>query len=127
MAIGLNSSAFVAEIVRAGINGIPKGQFEASAALGLRRTQQWRLVILPQVFRMMIPALMNEFTIVLKASPIVSMITVVEVLRQAQQLFGQNYRPFEMMVAAAIVFFILNFTVSQCFALLERRGIAKLA
>jgi polar amino acid transport system permease protein len=127
VAIGLNSSAFVAEIVRAGINGIPKGQFEASAALGLRRTQQWRLVILPQVFRMMIPALMNEFTIVLKASPIVSMITVVEVLRQAQQLFGQNYRPFEMMVAAAIVFFILNFTVSQCFALLERRGIAKLA
>ncbi len=127
LALGLNSSAFVAEIVRAGISGIPKGQFEASASLGLRRGEQWRLVVLPQVFRMMLPSLMNEFTIVLKGSPIVSVITVVEVLRHAQQLFSQNYRPFEMLVAAAIVFFILNFAVSQLFALLERRGVAKLA
>lgn len=127
LALGLNSSAFVAEIVRAGINGVPKGQFEASAALGLRRAQQWRLVILPQVFRMMLPALLNEFTIVLKGSPIVSVITVVEVLRHAQQLFSQNYRPFEMLVAAAIVFFVLNFAVSQLFAYIERRGVAKLA
>lgn len=127
LALGMNSSAFVAEIVRSGVTAVPKGQFEASAALGLRRVPQWRLVLLPQVFRVMLPALMNEFTIVLKGSPIVSMITVLEVLRTSQQLFSQNYRPFEMLAAAAIVFFVLNFTVGRLFALLERRGVAKLA
>ena len=121
VALGLNSSAFMAEIVRAGLTTVPHGQFEAGRSLGLKPTVLYGRVLLPQIFAAMLPNLINEFTIVLKGTALVSLITVVEVTRTAQQIMNENYRPIETFLAAAIVYFVLNFTASRGVGLIERR------
>ena len=121
VALGLNSSAFMAEIVRAGITTVPHGQFEAGRALGLKPGVLYGRVLLPQIVVAMLPNLINEFTIVLKGTALVSLITVVEVTRTAQQILNENYHPIETFLAAAIVYFVLNFTARRGVGLIERR------
>ena len=122
LALGLNSSAFMAEIVRAGLTTVPHGQLEAGRALGLKPALLYGRIILPQMFVAMLPNLINEFTIVLKGTALISLITVVEVTRTAEQIMIENYRPVETFLAAAIVYFVLNFVASRGVGLIERRA-----
>jgi len=84
VALGLNSGAYIAEIVRAGIQSIPKGQYEAARSLGLTHWQAMRYIILPQAFKNILPALGNEFITLTKDSSLASVIGVTELMRRGQ-------------------------------------------
>ena len=121
VAITLNSVAFVTEILRGGLAAIHKGQYEAAQALGIRNYALWRKVVLPQLFMKTIPPLVNEFTQVLKATPLLAMITVVELMRVSQQIFSANYHPVEVLLGAFVIYFLICFVVSRSSILLEQR------
>ena len=125
--LGFNSAAYSAEIMRGGLAAIPKGQLEAARSLGLGPVVIWGRVILPQMFHLITPPLVNEFTLVIKTSPLVSVITVVEIMRTAQQIYNANYRPIEVLVGAAVVYFVIIYTISQLGIRLERHNALKLA
>ena len=112
VAITLNSAAFVVEILRGGLASVPKGQFEAAKSLGLKRGARWSKVILPQTFIASVPPLVNEFTQVLKATALLSTITIVELMRTAQQIYTRNYHPVEVLLGTFIIYFIMCFIVS---------------
>lgn len=121
LALTLNSAAFVVEILRGGLAAVPPGQFEAARALGLRGPALWIKVILPQTFIASIPPLVNEFTQVLKATALLSTITIVELMRVSQQIFSRNYHPVEILAGTFIIYFLMCFAVSRGAAVLETR------
>ena len=127
VALSLSSAAFSTEIMRGGLASIPSGQFEAARSLGLGPMVIWLKIILPQMFNLIIPPLVNEFTLVIKSTPLVSVITVVEMMRMAQQMYNANFRPVEILLGVAIIFFAINFTLSRFARHLERRNASKLA
>ncbi|MEP2978237.1 MAG: amino acid ABC transporter permease [Lentilitoribacter sp.] len=122
MAIGFNSGAYVAEILRGGLSRIPKGQWEAAQALGIPSYKIWFKIILPQVYHSVIPLLVNEFTMVIKITPLLSTITVVELTRASQMLYNETFRPVEVLGIAAVIYFIINFSISQYGEYLQRRS-----
>lgn len=121
LAYGINSSAYVAEIVRAGIQSIHRGQFEAAYALGLTPWQVMESVILPQAFRRVLPPLVNEFATLLKNTSLVATVALVDLFRAAQLLVAATYRPFEFYLAVAVVYLVLTVALSQLAHTLERR------
>jgi polar amino acid transport system permease protein len=122
MAVGFNSGAYVAEILRGGLSRIPKGQWEAAEALGLPKHKVWFKVILPQVFNSVIPLLVNEFTMVIKITPLLSTITLVELTRASQMLYNETFRPVEVLLLAAFIYFVICFSISQFGEHLQRRS-----
>jgi len=121
LAIATSSAFFVSEIFRGGLTAIPAGQVEAAAALGLGAAAIWGRVVLPQVLRVSVPALVNEFTILVKATALLSAITVTDVMRTTQQIYAVNYRPFETLLAAALLYVSVNLLASRAGAFVERR------
>lgn len=117
----LYNGAVIAEIVRAGVNALPRGQSEAAAALGLRPTQAMRLVLLPQAVTAMLPALVSQLVVVLKDTAIGYQITFVEMVRQGTQIGAQygNYVPALMVIAVLMI--AVNVTLSWLAARLEAR------
>lgn len=122
MAIGFNSGAYVAEILRGGLSRISAGQWEAAEALGMKKSAVWIKVILPQIYYSVIPLLVNEFTMVIKITPLLSTITVLELTRASQHLIVSTYRPVEVLTMAAILYFCICFTLSQLGEKLQRRS-----
>ena len=112
LAITLNSAAFVTEILRGGLNSVPVGQFEAAKSLGISGFALWRKIILPQTFITSIPPLVNEFTMVLKATALLSLITVVELMRVSQQIYSANYHPVEVLSGTFYEYFYVQFLFS---------------
>ena len=121
IAITLNSAAFVTEILRGGLASVPAGQFEAAKSLGISGYALWRKIILPQTFITSIPPLVNEFTMVLKATALLSLITVVELMRVSQQIYSANYHPVEVLSGAFVIYFLMCFVVSRSSVFLENR------
>ncbi len=119
IALTLNSAAFVIEILRGGLASVPKGQFEAARSLGLSGFALWVKVVLPQTFMASIPPLVNEFTQILKATALLSTITVVEQLRVSQQIYSNNYHPVEVLTGAFVMYFLMCFAVSRSASWLE--------
>jgi len=108
IALSLNSGGFIAEIIRGGLNAIPKGQYEAAKALGMGNFQTLRRIIFPQVLRITLPQFLNEFIAVIKVSPLLSIIAVVELTRAAQRIVNTTYISLPFYIAIAIMYFILN-------------------
>ena len=121
MAFGINSGAYVAEIFRAGIQSIDKGQMEASRALGLNWFQAMRFVIMPQAFKRIIPPLGNEFIAMLKDSSLVSVIGFEELTRTGQLIISRTYAAFEIWIVVALLYLIMTLAISRFVALLEKR------
>lgn len=119
VALGLNSSAYIAEILRAGIQSIEMGQSEASQSLGLSSTQTMRYVVFPQALRRMLPPLANEFITMLKDTSLVAVIGFEELFRQGQLIVASNYRAFEIYTAVALTYLVLTIFSAQVFNLLE--------
>ncbi|GAA1791070.1 ectoine/hydroxyectoine ABC transporter permease subunit EhuD [Planosporangium flavigriseum] len=119
--IGLNYSAYTAEVYRAGIEGVPTGQWEAVAALGLGARRKWLRIILPQAVRTMVPVLGNYFLQMFKDSAILSAITVVELLAAAMKVGGNSFRYLEPLTLAGLLFMIISFPASLLIRRLERR------
>lgn len=118
-ALTLNSSAYIAEIIRGGIQSIALGQTEASASLGLSPVQTMRYVVFPQAFRRIIPPLGNEFIAMLKDTSLVAVIGYQELFREGQLIVAKNYRAFEIYAAVAVVYLALTLLSSQFFSFLE--------
>jgi ABC-type amino acid transport system permease subunit len=110
--MSLYAGAFLAEIFRAGILAVPRGQTEAARALGVPELFTWAEVILPQALRMMIPAFIGVVTLVVKVSGLASAIGVAELVYQANIVSGQSYRYFELFTAVGIFYFALIFPLS---------------
>ena len=123
MAVGFNSGAYVAEILRGGLSRIPRGQWEAAQALGLPKHRIWLQIILPQVYYSVIPLLVNEFTMVIKITPLLSTITLVELTRASQMLYNETFRPVEVLLLAAAIYFVICFSISQFGEFLQRRSL----
>lgn len=122
VAMSINSGAYVAEIVRGGIQSIEKGQMEAARSLGLTYSQAMWHIVLPQAFRRILPALGNEFIALLKDSSLVSVITLEELTRKGQLIIGRTYKPFETWISVALLYLIMTLTLSRLVAYLERRA-----
>ena len=120
IALSLNSAAYIAEIVRAGIQSIELGQSEASQSLGMSSVQTMRYVIFPQAFRRMLPPLGNEFISMLKDTSLVAIIGFGELFRNGQLIVAQNYRAFEIYAAVAAIYLCLTVLSSQVFSRLEQ-------
>lgn len=121
IALFLNSGAYVAEIIRAGIQAVDKGQLEAARSLGMTQQQSMKKIILPQAIKNILPALGNEFVTVIKESSVVSVIGVSELMFQAGVVQGASFKPFLPIVLVSIVYFILTFTLSRVIGVAERR------
>ena len=119
--LSLNSTAYLAEIVRAGIQSVEVGQREAAESLGLDGRQTLFNVIFPQALRRMIPPLGNEFVVLLKDTSLVAFIGYQELLRQGQLIVARNFRAFEIYITIALIYLVMTILASQVFALLERR------
>lgn len=121
IALSINSGAYVAEIIRAGIQAIDKGQMEAARSLGLTHNMAMKSVIIPQAIKNILPALGNEFIVVIKESSIVSVIGIHELMYNADTVRGNTFKPFEPLIVAAIMYFIMTFSLSKVMGSFERR------
>jgi polar amino acid transport system permease protein len=117
--LALYEAAYIAEIVRAGIQSIEKGQWEATHALGLSRRQQLRFVILPQAIRRILPALAGQLISTIKDSAIVSVISIPELTFQGLELMSATYLTFEVWITIAALYFLLTFGCSTGIKRLE--------
>lgn len=120
-ACSINSGAYVAEIFRAGIQSIDKGQMEAGRSLGMTWTQTMRYIIIPQAFRRIIPQLGNEFIAMLKDSSLVSVIGFEELTRKGQLIIASTYGSLEIWSAVAIIYLIMTLSITRFVAYLEKR------
>lgn len=121
VALSVNSTAYVAEIIRAGIQAVDKGQMEAARSLGMTYNMTMKYIIIPQAFKNILPALGNEFIVVIKESSIVSVIGIHELMYNADTVRGNTFQPFEPLIVVALIYFIITFTLSKLLGLAERR------
>ena len=118
---GINSGAYIAEIVRAGIQSIDDGQMEAGRSLGMTWTQTMRYIIVPQAMKRVIPPLGNEFIALLKDSSLVSVIGFEELTRRGQLIIAKTYASLEIWFSVAIIYLVMTLTISRLVAFLEKR------
>lgn len=121
VAVSLNSAAYVAEIIRAGIQSIDKGQMEAARSLGMTHGMAMKHIIIPQAFKNILPALGNEFIVLIKESAIISIVGIHDLMYNSDTLRGITYRPFLPLIYATMIYFIITFSLSKLLGLLERR------
>jgi len=121
IAFGINSGAYVAEIFRSGIMSIDKGQFEAGRSLGLNYLQTMRYIILPQAFKNILPALGNEFIVLIKETSIAGYIGMHDLTKGADIIRSQTYAPFPPLLAAGIIYLVIVVGLTSLVTRLERR------
>ncbi len=120
LALALNTTAYVSEILRGALSTIPAGQAAAARALGMRQWQVWRFVLLPQMFHRAVPPLTNEYTVLLKASSLLSIIAVTELATVARNATLQSDLPLQVFTATAVVYFIMLWSASSVSRRIER-------
>jgi polar amino acid transport system permease protein len=120
---GINSSAYVAEILRAGIESLPKGQFEAAYSLGIPPFYMWRDVILPQVAMNIFPALVNETVTLLKESAIIATIGGMDIMRRSQIIASARYEYFAPLCMAAVAYYVLVLSIEYVGRKIEGRKV----
>ena len=121
VAMAICYGAYIGEIVRAGIQSIPKGQMEAALALGLSRSQAMARVILPQTIRMILPPIGNEFIALLKDSSLVSILAVSDLLRRGREFASTTFLYFETYLIVALVYLAITLFFSKLVAIMENR------
>ena len=121
LAFGLNSAAYVAEIVRSGIMSIDNGQFEAGASLGLNYSKTMLSIILPQAFKNILPALANECIVLLKETSVAGYIALVDLTKGGDIIRSQTYEAFLPLIAVAIIYLVMVMFLSAMVSKLERR------
>ncbi len=119
--LGLHYSAYTAEVYRAGIDNIPSGQWEAAKAVNLTPRQTWTHIIVPQAIPPMIPALANYFVAMFKETPLLSAITVLELMNQARSAANFSYRYLEPMTMVGVFFLLVSIPAVIGLRYLERR------
>jgi len=118
---GINSGAYVAEIIRSGIMSIDKGQMEAGRSLGLSYVQTMAKIIIPQAIKNILPALGNEFIALLKETSIVNIIGIKDITKWAMNVQGRTYQAFMPFIGIAIVYLVMVVGISKMISMLERK------
>ncbi len=121
LAMGLNSGAYISQVVRSGINAVSKGQVEAAYALGLSPFKTLRFIVLPQAFQVALPALGNEVVTLIKDSSLASVIGVMELSKEASIIRSRTYDPFSILLASACIYLILTGVTSFFVKKLEKK------
>ena len=121
LAFGLNSGAYVAEIVRGGIMSIDQGQFEAGRSLGFNYIQTMRFVIIPQTIKNVLPSLANEFLALLKETSVAGYVAVADLTKGGDIIRSRTYSPFLPLIAVALIYLVLVMFFSHLVGILERR------
>lgn len=120
-ALALNSTAFQGEIYRAGLESVPTGQVEAARILGIGRWRARLRIEVPQMFRLVLPALINETISIVKNSSLVSVIAVTDLMRRSQQLAASTFQPLEAYLIAGAIYLAINLALARAGILAERR------
>ncbi len=121
LAFGLNSGAYVAEIIRGGIMSIDNGQFEAGRSLGFNYLQTMWFVVLPQVVKNVLPSLMNEFIALLKETSVAGYVAVMDLTKAGDTIRGRTYSPFMPLIAVALIYLALVMFLTYIVGRVERR------
>ena len=121
LAFGLNSGAYVAEIIRGGIMSIDNGQFEAGRSLGFNYLQTMQHIIVPQVFKNVLPSLMNEFIALLKETSVAGYVAVMDLTKAGDTIRGRTYSPFMPLIAVALIYLALVMFFTWIAGRVERR------
>ncbi len=121
VAFGLNSGAYISEIVRAGIQAVDKGQTEASRSLGISSRSTMTYIILPQAIKNILPALGNEFIVLLKETAVVGMISLVDLMFAASKIRAKTYEAFIPLITAALMYLFLTTVMAAVLKYFERR------
>lgn len=121
IAFGLNSAAYVSEIIKAGINSINKGQMEASRALGFNYSQSMKYIIMPQAIKNILPALGNEFITLLKETSVAGYIGIIELTKSSDIIASRTYDYFFPLIMVAIIYLIMTLGLSKLVKAMERK------
>lgn len=121
IAMGINSGAYIGEIVRGGIESIARGQMEAARSLGMTWWQAMQFVVLPQALVRILPALGNEFIALLKDSSLVSTIAIAELTRTGQIIISRTFKSFELWTGVALFYFVMTYAISRIIKYSEKR------
>ena len=121
IALGLNIAAFLGEIFRAGIQGIDKTQIDATRVLGLGSIDSYRYVILPQAFRIVLPPTTTTIMLLMKGTSLATAIGTLELMRVGQLISLETFRPFEILTAVALIYFLITYPVAYGMRRLERK------
>ena len=121
IALSLNSGGFIAEIIRGGLTAVPKGQTEAARALGMSEPKILMRIVFPQVFKVALPQLTSEFINVIKVSPMLSVLAIVELTRTAQRLVTQTYINLPFYIAIAVMYFVICAGLEELVKLQKKR------
>ena len=121
VAMSMNSCAYVAEVIRSGIQAVDYGQTEAARSVGFSSGEAMRLVVLPQAIKNILPALGNEFVTVIKESSIVSVIGIADLMFRTNDVIALSYKSLECLAVAALIYFVLTFISSRLVSLAERK------
>jgi His/Glu/Gln/Arg/opine family amino acid ABC transporter permease subunit len=121
LGLSIGESANIAEIIRAGLQAVAPGQIEAAQASGFSHMRTMRHVVLPQALRLMIPPFLNSYVSLLKATALVAIIAVPDLMFTAQRMAADTYRPIELLTTAAILYFLITYPVVLGVRVLERR------
>ncbi|GEK33290.1 amino acid ABC transporter permease [Kurthia sibirica] len=121
ISLALFEGAFLAEIFRAGVQGVPKGQLEAARSAGMSQFQAMRYIILPQAIRRILPPVASQFIILIKDTSLVSTIAGVDLTLKAKNLVSSTFLPMEIWTAVATLYFIITFSLSLLIRFMEKR------
>jgi len=121
LALALQSSGYLAETFRAGIESLPRGQLEAAFSAGMSPVQTFRRVVIPQVVLSSAPSIVNQFTVIVKSSTLISVITVPDLMSQSQKLVNVWYEPIEILTATAALYILFVFLISLAGKLIADR------
>jgi len=119
--MSIYTGAYMAEIYRSGIESVDIGQTEAGRSLGLSNSLTMRLIVLPQAIRKMIPTFVNQITIMIKDTSLLSVIGVVELTMQGQMIYSVNFKTFEILIIVAIIYFIIVYALTRFSIWIEGR------
>lgn len=120
-ALAINSGAYVAEIVRAGIEAVDRGQIEAARSLGMSHFATTRLLVIPQAIKNILPALCNEFIVTTKNTSMLSIIGIHDLMYNTDTIRGNTLLAFEPLIVAAAIYFTISYVLTKLIGMLERR------
>ena len=121
LALGINSGAYISEMIRGALESIDRGQMEAARGLGMSYSQAMRRVIIPQIFQIVIPPITGEYNSLVKGSSLLSVISIAELMRVGQRMLGVSFRPVESLLPIAIVYFVINYIITRITSRMEKR------
>ena len=119
---GLNSAAYMSEVIRSGIQAVDKGQMEAARSLGMSKSMAMKLIIIPQAIKIILPAVGNEFVTLIKETSVLSFVGVVEILRKGSLLNAATYQAFPAYIGVALAYMLLTIPLSKLIGVMENRS-----